>query len=297
MEQREVKESAPAKVNLALSVGGKRQDGYHEILTLMETVSLCDELTVRVENGLLPEIKLSVFGDYPVSEDPSNLVVRAAETFFASSGDRFPISVTLLKRIPTEAGLGGGSADAAAALRALNRLAPRPLSPSVLSEIAVKLGADVAFCLFGGTAICSGIGETIEPVADPAPRHYVVVMGRDRVSTPAAYRALDSLRKGGQTSAFPPKDRFVSIARGEGTALFNDFESVVFPEHPGIAAIKERLLSLGAIDALMTGSGAAVFGIFSDFRRAEAAAASFFDAAAFAVSSIGFINKGKGVSP
>lgn len=286
MERREVKEFAPAKVNLALAVGEKRPDGYHGILSLMETVSLCDELTVQVENGSLPEIKLSISGNYPVPKDPSNLVVRAADAYFAALGERFPISVSLFKRIPTEAGLGGGSADAAATLRALNRLSPRPLSPTVLSSIAAKLGADVAFCLFGGTAVCSGIGEIIEPIDDPAPRRYVLVMGSDRVSTPAAYRALDCARSTGGTPVFPGKDLLLSIARGEGIALFNDFEPVVFPEHPGIAAIKQRLLSLGASDALMTGSGAAVFGIFPDADGSARAAASFTDADAFAVSTL-----------
>ena len=287
MEVREVKEFAPAKVNLALSVGEKRPDGYHRILSLMETVSLFDELTVRIENGSLPRIKLSISGNYSVPEDPSNLVVRAAEAFFAASGERFQISLSLLKRIPTEAGLGGGSADAAATLRALNALARKPLSPTVLSSVAATLGADVAFCLSGGTAVCSGIGEIIEPINHPAPRHYVVVMGSDRVSTPAAYRALDAARAAGQTCAFPPKDRLVSIARGERIALFNDFEAVVFPDHPAIAAIKDRLLSLGASAALMTGSGAAVFGIFPDAAAAKSAAASFDGVDAFAVSSVG----------
>ena len=287
MNPKEVKELAPAKVNLVLSVGGKRPDGYHEILSLMETISLYDELTVRVENGSLPGIKLSILGNYPVPEDPSNLVVRAAQAYFASSPERFPIAVSLFKRIPTEAGLGGGSADAAATLRALNRLASRPLPSGDLAAIAANLGADVAFCLYGGTAICSGIGETMEPVSDSAPRHYVVVMGRDRVSTPAAYRALDAARPAGKAPAFPGKDLLLSIARGENGALFNDFEPIVFPERPGIAKIKDRLLSLGATDALMTGSGAAVFGIFPDAARAGFAAASISDADAFAVSSVG----------
>lgn len=287
MERREVKEFASAKVNLALSVGKKRSDGYHEILSLMETVSLCDELTVRIENGLLPEIKLSIIGNYSIPKDSSNLVVRAAEAFFAASGKHFPISVSLLKRIPTEAGLGGGSADAAATLRALNRLSPRPLTSSVLSSIAAKLGADVAFCLFGGTAVCSGIGEIIEPIADPAHRYYVVVMGSDRVSTPAAFRALDCARSTGEAPGFPGKEMLLSLARGKGIKLFNDFEAVVFPDHPGIAAIKERLLLLGASDALMTGSGAAVFGIFPDADSAGRAAASINDADAFDVSTVG----------
>ena len=159
-----VEERAPAKVNLILSVGARRADGYHELTSLMETVSLCDKLTVTADDTLLPEIKLSICGNYSVPEDPSNLVIRAAEAYFAATGTRFGVSVSLEKNVPTEAGLGGGSADAAATLRALNRMAGNPLSSDKLREIASTLGADVPFCLFGGTAICRGIGDVIEPI-------------------------------------------------------------------------------------------------------------------------------------
>ena len=260
----EVVEYAPAKVNLTLSVGERRPDGYHDLVSLMETVSLCDRLTVRVENAILPGIKLQISGKYPVPNDATNLVVRAGEAFFFRTNERFGLSVSLEKNIPTEAGLGGGSADAAAMLRAMNRLSDHPLSTSELSSLAAGLGADVAFCLYGGTSVCRGIGDRIQPIFAPAHRFYVVVMGEDRVSTAAAYAALDESRR-----LFPVTDRStddcsVAIARGDMIALFNDFESVVFPDHPGIAAIKARLISLGASDAVMTGSGAAVFGIFQN---------------------------------
>ena len=287
MKREQVTEIAPAKVNLTLSVGRKRADGYHDIVTLMETVSLCDKLTVSIGKALLPEIKLSISGKYTVPEDPSNLVVRAAEAYFDAYGERFPILISLAKNIPTEAGLGGGSADAAATLRALNRMVDRPLSADRLALVAATLGSDVAFCLFGGTAICSGHGELIDPVSDPAHRFYTVVMGKDRVSTPAAYRALDDLREK-QNDALPERSRaeLKALARGESVALFNDFESSVFPDHPGIKERKARLISLGAKDALMSGSGAAVFGVFSDLVSAEKAASAFDSDDAFAVSTV-----------
>ncbi|MBR5044793.1 MAG: 4-(cytidine 5'-diphospho)-2-C-methyl-D-erythritol kinase [Clostridia bacterium] len=288
MKRDQVTESAPAKVNLTLSVGQKRADGYHDIVTLMETVSLFDKLTVRVENSLLPEIKLSITGNYPVPEDPSNLVVRAAEAFFDALGERFPISISLAKNIPTEAGLGGGSSDAAATLRALNRMVDEPLSSDRLALLAARLGSDVAFCLFGGTAICSGRGELIDPVSDPGIRYYTVVMGSDRVSTPAAYRSLDELREK-RNAGLPdrPRAELKALARGENIPLFNDFEASVFPDHPSIAKTKARLLSLGASDALMSGSGAAVFGVFHDLASAERAAAAFSSEDAFAVTTVG----------
>lgn len=287
MKREQVTEIAPAKVNLTLSVGRKRADGYHDIVTLMETVSLCDKLTVSIGNKLLPDIKLSNSGKYTVPEDPSNLVVRAAEAYFDAYGERFPILISLAKNIPTEAGLGGGSADAAATLRALNRMVDRPLSADRLALVAATLGSDVAFCLFGGTAICSGRGELIDPVSDPAYRFYTVVMGKDRVSTPAAYRALDDLREK-RNDALPERSRaeLKALARGESVALFNDFESSVFPYHPEIKERKARLISLGAKDALMSGSGAAVFGVFSDLVSAEKAASAFASDDAFAVSSV-----------
>jgi len=287
MRTETVKEIAPAKVNLTLSVGRKRPDGYHDLVTLMETVSLCDELTVSVENEFLPGVKLSISGDYPVPEDPSNLVVRAAEAFFGAFGSRFPISVSLIKRIPTEAGLGGGSADAAAMLRALNAIVDRPLANDALLSVAAKLGADVAFCLFGGTAICSGIGDRISPIDRPAHRFYTIVMGNDRVSTPNAYRSLDSVRENTEKSvSLPSSETLVSVAEGKELHLFNDFEDVVFPTYPAIAARKNRLLERGATAAQLTGSGAAVFGIFPDAESAARAAASF-DCDSFAVETVG----------
>ena len=283
-----VEEIAPAKVNLFLSVGGKREDGYHEIVSLMETVSLCDKLTVQIEKNVLPEIKLSVSGKYYVPKDPSNLVIRAAETFFATIGKRFSLSVSLQKNIPTEAGLGGGSADAAAMLRALNRLAGNPLTPEDLRRLAVSLGADVAFCLFGGTAVCTGIGDRIQPIADPARRFYTVLMGADRVSTPAAYRALDEERsRNNNAGKLSATSELAALSRGANVPLLNDFESAVFPAHPGIAELKARLLSLGASDALMSGSGAAVFGLFPDAASAVRAASAVSDADAFAVRTVG----------
>ena len=288
MERAFVEEIAPAKVNLILSVGKKRPDGYHDLLTLMETVSLFDKLTVKVENGVLPEIKLSVSGKYKVPEDPSNLVVRAAEAFFARVGRRYSLSIRLEKFIPTEAGLGGGSADAAATLRALNLIAGTPLTSDELRVLAATLGADVAFCLFGGTAVCRGIGDRIEPVDAPAMRHYAVVMGNERVSTPGAYRALDQFRTNNAGEiCIPTENDLISLARGDDVPLANDFEAVVFHDCPSIAERKARLLSLGAKDALMTGSGAAVFGVFPNASSAERAAAAFSDADAFAVESVG----------
>lgn len=284
----EVVEYAPAKVNLTLSVGSCRRDGYHDLVSLMETVSLFDRLTVRVENKVLPEIKLHISGTIPVPKDPSNLVVRAAEAYFARSNARFSISVSLEKNVPTEAGLGGGSADAAAMLRALNRLSDHPLSQSDLTSVAAGIGADVAFCLCGGTAICRGIGDRVEPIDDPAHRFYVVVMGDDRVSTSHAYRALDLQREtNGVTAPGSNGADLYAIAHGVNVRLFNDFESVVFPDHPGIARMKDRLLSLGATSALMTGSGAAVFGLFPDAGSASSAAAKISDADAFTVESVG----------
>lgn len=279
-----VEETAPAKINLFLSVGGKRPDGYHEIVSLMETVTLSDRLTVSVGDGVLPGIKLSISGKYPVPEDRTNLVIRATEAFFARIERSFDLSIRLEKNIPTEAGLGGGSADAAATLRALNAIAGTPLSADDLLDLAASVGADVAFCLYGGTAICTGIGEKIEPIGKPAHRYYVVVKGADRVSTPAAYRALDGI--GARKTAAPTRDELIALARGADVRLFNDFEAAVFPVCPGIAGIKARLLSLGAKSALMSGSGAAVFGLFPDAASAKRAAAAFPDADAFAVESV-----------
>ena len=248
-------------MNLRLRVFGKRVDGYHELDTVFQTVSLHD--TIEFSLSQQPHIVLSS-NDRSLPVDESNLVVRAAKVlqdrFGANSGAR----ICLQKRIPTQAGLGGGSADAAATLLGLAQLWEVNCSKEELMMIASQLGADVPFFFYGGTARASGIGEQIEPLEDIEQRFLLILKPNANISTADAYRALD------ERSLTSPNSKTI-LSTSEATAdsdkidlanLTNDFEAVVFDLEPEIRKAKNALLKAGADAALLAGSGSAVFGIF-----------------------------------
>ena len=265
---------APAKVNLLLRVLGRRPDGFHDLDTLFQAVDLCDEVLVERRGS---GIELSVEGA-DLGPATENLAYRAARTFLEAEGARTAVGVEvrLRKRIPAGAGLGGGSSDAAAVLRCLNRLAARPLPRSTLDEIGAYLGSDVPFFL-GGAALARGRGrgELLEALPALPVRHLVLVLPPVHVPTGAAYGALARLRQGR-----PPRDRRpwadggVSGWDDVGAWAENDFEEVIPPAHAPVKRSLEALRGSGARPALLSGSGAACFGVFPDERRAEAAAAA-----------------------
>ena len=267
---------APAKINLYLNVAGKRPDGYHDIESVMQTVSLFDRLhiTARETSGA-KQISITSHG-VPVPTDESNLVCRAAAVFAIAAGiTDYDISFVLEKNIPTEAGLGGGSADAAAAIIGLNRLYQTNMSVEKLCEIGVKVGADVPFCIRKGTASAEGIGEIMKPVSPmPACTLLIAMPKGGKVSTGEAYRKIDAI---GPQADIPFDEFLRTMENGElseiAAKLYNKFE-IVTPTETGSAALAEKMLALGAIGARMSGSGAAVFGIFtstSDASKAYAA--------------------------
>lgn len=285
-------EPAYAKINLFLGITEKRSDGFHEISSVMHSLSLCDQLTVRVEKSVLPEIKLKVSPKSNIPEDQRNLVWKAADAYLRYVGAAASVDLVLEKTIPSEAGLGGGSSDAAATLRALDRLLGYRLPSHELCEIAASLGSDVPFCLYGGTALCTGRGEQLVRIAEPLSLFAVVTKGRESVSTPKAYGALDRLyRDFSDPSLLPPQsaEGMAELCRrgdadGIARGLYNVFEDAVYPACPEALAQRDRLLSLGARGALLSGSGSAVFALFSDPCAAQAAAKSL-GGLAFAVQS------------
>ena len=267
-----------AKINWSLEILGKRADGYHEVKTLLQTISLQDELHFELSEDRA--ISLSCDNpDIPTSDD--NLIVRAA----AALRDRFQVEqgirVRLEKRIPIKAGCGGASSNAAVTLLALNRLWQLKLGVGELLEIAAKLGADVPFFLLGGCVQATGTGTTLSPVAnavEPARRHLIVITPRAGISTPEAYNAFDS-------AALTTKNAnpILSVSQSEANpghsqpwtpqaSLKNDFESVIFDIEPEIRRTKETLLQAGALGALLAGSGSSVFGIFADEEDQQRAA-------------------------
>ena len=260
---------APAKVNLSLTVGAKRPDGYHEVATVMQTVGLYDTLTLTDGNSGLT----MTCTDPAVPADDSNLALRAACLFFAETGKkRGGVTITLQKRIPTQAGLGGGSSDAAAVLRALRTLYAPDMTDTRLEEMAARLGSDVPFFIRGGTALATGRGEKLDPMPDMPQCWLVIVKPEESYSTAAMYAAIDNApqRIGSDSQAVLEGLRsgdLTRIAAGMG----NDFQQVL-PEGSAIPAIAEALRQQGALNAQMTGSGSAVFGLFRRQEDAEKAA-------------------------
>lgn len=259
-------QKAFAKINLSLDVVGRRADGYHDLVSVMQTVSLCDEL--RFEKTCGNGMSFSSNCDLPA--DKNNLIFRAAESYFAAASVRFGVHCELNKKIPMKAGLGGGSADAAATLRALNELDNNRFDLDTLCEIGAKIGADVPFCVMGGTRLCRGIGEKMREIPNALCPFVVVVMGAQGVSTPQAFAAIDEKCGDfvGAAEAAEQRHEAIVSALKEGKThtvsglIYNLFEEVILPIRPQVAQIKHALRKEGAFAAQMSGSGPSVFGLF-----------------------------------
>ena len=269
-------ETAYAKINLYLEVFDKREDGFHDVETVMQTVSLSDTLSFTVSDSLFTDVSLSVRGADDLSCGEDNLIVRAAHLFSEAFSRPLQIFVSLTKRIPMQAGLAGGSADAAATLRALAKVCGIPLTHPMLHRCAVALGSDVPFCLVGGSALCHGRGEKMEIIPEMKVFLLLLANSGERVSTPTAFGALDAYRaeKKGAVSYHPPVAQTVSAVR-EGDAnrlansLYNCFEQVVLPLCPRACKMRTEMIEKGALAALMSGSGATIYGLFASESDAE----------------------------
>lgn len=273
-------ENANAKINLFLDVVGRREDGYHDLKSCMQTVSLSDTISAEITEDVPETEILLTCSDKNLAADEKNLAYRAAALYLETAGiTNMRVKLHVEKRIPLSAGLGGGSADAAAVLRLLNRYFKNRLSHEELSRIGGKLGADVPFCLTGGTCRCEGVGDILTPVTT-GPDYTVLIAKADGgVSTPEAFRLLDDLH--GDFAHYTPHDAekiYKALAGGNVHALshaaYNAFEDVILPIHPEAAKLKTFLLDRGAVTALMSGSGPSVFGIFVSDVRAEVCAAA-----------------------
>jgi 4-diphosphocytidyl-2-C-methyl-D-erythritol kinase len=269
---------AYAKINLYLNVEGRRNDGFHTISSVMQSVSLADLVYGVISPSDKPSVTLRMLNS-DIPADETNLAHRAAAAFLAASGISADVCLTVEKNIPAAAGLAGGSSDAAAVLRLLNGACGNPLSSNRLFELGATLGSDVPFCLAGGTCLCRGRGELLSPVFSPA-YHYVIAVPNAKVSTPAAYRRLDALYSDFDGKIKIPRaggDTAVLNALGQGCvaladSIFNLFEEAVLPDCPDIEGIKNAMKSAGALSTMMSGSGPSVFGIFEDREAAERAA-------------------------
>ena len=259
---RSISVPAYAKLNLTLDILGKRDDGYHEMKMVMQTISLHDDVTVTLtDKGIACRV---AGAELPCDE--RNLAVKAAKVFCEAMDYRGGIDIALIKRIPSEAGMAGGSADAAAVLRALRDLVSPALTDERLEQIGARIGSDVPFCICGGTQLAEGCGEKLT-VLNPAPECFVAVCKPDfPISTPALFARVDGV----MLSHRPDTDAMRSaIARGDCGALCANVQNVFEQALPDaqrerIEEIKRALVENGAACAAMTGSGSAVFGLFSD---------------------------------
>jgi 4-diphosphocytidyl-2-C-methyl-D-erythritol kinase len=248
-----------AKVNLDLHVIGKRSDGYHELFTVFQTVSLCDEISF-VESDVI-ELTCS---DPSIPTDERNLIIRAANVLNERFGRSTGAKIHLEKRIPAPGGLGGGSSNAAVALVGLRRLWRLNIEFDELAGIAAELGSDVPFFLYGGTAMGFGRGTEIEPIADINEEFLLIVTPDVQVPTATAFNGMNAPNLTSEASeSILLNCRFNARSLDlRHSALKNDFEPTVFAAHPQIALVKAILLELGAVNALMSGSGASVFAVF-----------------------------------
>jgi 4-diphosphocytidyl-2-C-methyl-D-erythritol kinase len=259
---------APAKVNLVLRVGPRRPDGYHELQTLMVPIDLADEVVVRVARGRRGKVTCRV-PTRPELDGPKNLAARAAEAFRKHLGVRDAVDLTVEKRVPVTAGLGGGSSDAASVLRALAR-AYEVRDLSSLAAAALEVGSDVPFFLGQGPAWAAGRGERLTPARVPR-LDLVLVYPTDpalAIRAADAYRWLDAARGGSGETALEP-----SHPEWHPSLLRNDLQGPCFERHPALRTVAGRLVGEGATAAIMSGSGPTVFGMFSDRAAARRAAA------------------------
>lgn len=276
--------AAPAKVNLHLRVGGPEPSGFHSLDTTFAALQLADSVVVRP--GTVREPVLDVAYARPLVEAPDmgppveNLAVRAARAFAERAGLETGPEIRLVKRIPAGAGLGGGSTDAAAVLRAMSRLYPGALEADDIMELGATLGSDVPFFVLGAPcAQGTGRGERLAALAPLPARPVVVVIPDFPVATSAAFRWLDGDREAAGAAAptvpgQPSHGRELSWNAVADEAV-NDFEAPVFQRHPRLREVRDRLRAAGARPALLAGSGSTVFGVFDDGERARAAAETF----------------------
>jgi len=260
-----VKIKTPAKINLTLDILGKRSDGFHNIETIMQTVALYDEIILTSAKKISIETNVAF-----LPTDSMNIVHRAADLFFKTFKIGGGVKIIINKNIPVGAGMGGGSSDAAAVLDGLNRMYETGLCKERLERMGAQLGSDVPFFFTKGTCLANGRGEILTPIDNSVKAYTVIVKPNFSVNTKWAYRQFDKTKT---NSTFNSANIINALQNGDITSLssslYNAFEHVLVPLYPEVEKIKEMLVKNGALGALMSGSGSAVFGIFKDKKSAQ----------------------------
>ncbi|MEW5822469.1 MAG: 4-(cytidine 5'-diphospho)-2-C-methyl-D-erythritol kinase [Cyanobacteriota bacterium] len=265
-----IKLKTPAKINLILSILKKRLDNYHEVETIYQTISLFDVITVEYRESSELNIRIkSNSNEMPL--DSSNLAYKAAHRFLEAIHQKADVKINITKNIPIAAGLAGGSSDAACVLNALNKINFYPLKEDIIKRIAQSLGADISFFLKSGSAIGKGIGDILQPIKTPNLDIVLVKPKNVAISSKWAYEKYDEL------SIKPAPKRIFDLLEGIeennieklSENLFNSLEYVVFKEHHQLKVYKERLINLGCYNALLSGSGSAIFAIAKNEEHAR----------------------------
>ena len=259
---------ANAKINLYLDITGRRSDGYHLLETVMQSIDVCDRVSVELNNSGAINVSAS---NPAIPENEGNICYKAAKLLREKIGENFGADIHIEKHIPFGAGLGGGSADAAAVLEGLNYLLQNPLSEKELLLLSAEIGADVPFCLTGGTKLCKGIGEEFFDIEPFPEKTYLIVMPNYGCDTKIAYRKYDSSPVAEKNAL----DEFLGSGEKFPEELYNVFQ--VLYEDERINRIAEKLKKSGAEGACLSGSGAAVFGVFDNEQQAMSAAEQFPD--------------------
>ena len=261
-----MREKAYAKVNITLDVVGKREDGYHLLKMIMQNIDIYDVITIeKIESG----IEITCNKPY-VPTDERNLAYKAAKLFKDTFNITSGVSINIKKNIPVAAGLAGGSTDCAAVLKIMNKLFQVNADNEKLMELGVKLGADVPYCIDGGTALCEGIGEVLTPLK-PFKNHIIVLVKPPfGVSTKEVYKNFDL----GRVKNHPETDKVITYMNEDNLYevaknMKNLLENVTLKKHKVISSIKSEMESLGAIKAMMSGSGPTVFAFFDDMMKAQ----------------------------
>lgn len=262
--------NSPGKVNLILNILAQRPDGYHDIETIFQTVTLCDHVSIEVKPSDQSQIELKVKNESSIPLDERNIAWKAAQKYLEKTAKTASVSITLEKNIPVAAGMAGGSADAAAVLTLLNRFYDNALTQSVLEKLALSIGADVPFLLRGGTALGKGVGEILTPLPTA---HFTLVAAKPKnleISAGWAYQ---------QYAALPEKPenkdtKALRTALTENNSqliadnLFNAFETPVYKHYPQLKELKETLIKHGCLNAILSGSGPTIFGIAPSLKEA-----------------------------
>lgn len=262
-----MKEKAFAKLNISLDVSKPRDDGFHDMVMVMQTISLCDEIDIEINStgNVFARSSLRY-----IPSDDKNIAVKAAKLFFEAAGIKDGAVISIKKAIPVGAGMAGGSTDGAAVFRALNRFYGNPLGRDELLKLSENAGSDVPFCLLGGTVLAKGRGDILEPLRDFPDCTFAVCKPEFSISTPELFHALDRIKM----RAHPDTAGILGAVEAGDLRqicrrMYNVFEDVPDRRMRTVAEIKQKLLDGGAEGAIMTGTGSAVFGVFTDGSAAD----------------------------